>query len=395
MAGARPSVGAILGNWEGSRTEKAIMSSPSKDPGTPRPELDYAPPWARDQNRPALGDPVPVPLENELGQELARITRADELTWQQRALEPEMVPEPTDGAPTLWPTMLRMGVVCAIAAFVAAAVVLLFNPKQGAHKATEAATAPPAAGSDEKSTLLAGAARIVPALAEQRTTALATTAPQHLPPRDYQAATAATQPTAAPLPTSSAVKTPLASPAAAAPVATSPAATSPAATSPAAGSPSVPPTVTPQLAVNTAPSPAQAAESAPATSNAPAKTQVASIPEQQPDNSIAVKQALQNSPKPSVVLDDNEIETLIRRGNNLLKVGDFSAARVLFERAANAGSADGALALGSTYDPVVIKRLGAFSVKPDIESARKWYQFAADRGSAAAKLQLANLPAGR
>ena len=82
-------------------------------------------------------------------------------------------------------------------------------------------------------------------------------------------------------------------------------------------------------------------------------------------------------------------------GRTLLNDGDFAAARVLFERAANAGSAEGAQSLGSTYDPLVIKRLGALMVKPDIETARKWYQLAADRGSAAAKLQLANLPPGR
>ena len=92
------------------------------------------------------------------------------------------------------------------------------------------------------------------------------------------------------------------------------------------------------------------------------------------------------------MLDDNEIETLIKRGRNLLSDGDFAAARVLFERAANAGSAEAALALGSTYDPLVIKRLGAIMVRPDIENARKWYQIAADRGSAAASQQLANLP---
>ena len=63
---------------------------------------------------------------------------------------------------------------------------------------------------------------------------------------------------------------------------------------------------------------------------------------------------------------------------------------MLFELAANAGSADPALPLGSTYDPNVIKRLGAIMVKPDVENARKWYQLAADRGSAAASLQLAN-----
>src|SRR5262249_53413484 len=54
---------------------------------------------------------------------------------------------------------------------------------------------------------------------------------------------------------------------------------------------------------------------------------------------------------PAVELDESEINTLIRRGKNLLNDGDFAAARVLFERAANAGSAEAALALGSTYDP--------------------------------------------
>jgi hypothetical protein len=73
------------------------------------------------------------------------------------------------------------------------------------------------------------------------------------------------------------------------------------------------------------------------------------------------------------VLDQNEIDTLIRRGKNLLNDGDFAAARVLFERA---GSAEAALALGSTYDPNVIKRLGAIMVKPDVEKARQWYQLA-------------------
>jgi len=34
-------------------------------------------------------------------------------------------------------------------------------------------------------------------------------------------------------------------------------------------------------------------------------------------------------------------------------------------------------------------------VKSDVEKARQWYQLAADRGSAAASLQLANLPQSR
>ena len=95
------------------------------------------------------------------------------------------------------------------------------------------------------------------------------------------------------------------------------------------------------------------------------------------------------------MLDQNEIDTLIRRGKNLLNDCDFAAARVLFERAANAASADAALALGSTYDPNVIKRLAAIMVNPDVEKARQWYHLAADRGSAATSLRLATLPQSR
>jgi hypothetical protein len=97
----------------------------------------------------------------------------------------------------------------------------------------------------------------------------------------------------------------------------------------------------------------------------------------------------------AVLLDDDAIVRLIKRGRDFLKEGDFAAARLLFERAADAGSAEGALALGSTYDPAVIKQLGAVSVAPDLDRARKWYATAADRGSAEAADRYANLNRAR
>jgi TPR repeat protein len=85
--------------------------------------------------------------------------------------------------------------------------------------------------------------------------------------------------------------------------------------------------------------------------------------------------------KPAVGLANDEMSRLIKRGQDFLNQGDFAAARLLFKRAADAGSAEAALALGSTYDPVVIKKLGAVAVSPDVERALKWYATAADRGS--------------
>jgi hypothetical protein len=98
---------------------------------------------------------------------------------------------------------------------------------------------------------------------------------------------------------------------------------------------------------------------------------------------------------PAVLVDNDATSRLIKRGNDFLKEGDFAAARLVFKRAADAGGAEAALALGSTYDPLVIKQLGAFSVKPDIDSALQWYAKAADLGSAEAANHFGDLMRAR
>jgi TPR repeat protein len=99
-------------------------------------------------------------------------------------------------------------------------------------------------------------------------------------------------------------------------------------------------------------------------------------------------------PKPqsaaALNLDPAEIATLLKRGQDCLKNGDFVAARLLLHRAASAGSADGAFALAQTFDPGVIARSGAVGVSPDAAKAREWYQKAAQLGSSLATQQLAN-----
>ncbi len=89
-------------------------------------------------------------------------------------------------------------------------------------------------------------------------------------------------------------------------------------------------------------------------------------------------------------LDAAEIATLVKRGNDFLKNGDLVSARLLLQRAAAAGSADGALALAQTFDPAVIEQLGAIGVTPDAAKAREWYQKAAQLGSGLAAQRLAN-----
>jgi hypothetical protein len=95
----------------------------------------------------------------------------------------------------------------------------------------------------------------------------------------------------------------------------------------------------------------------------------------------------------SLPLDADEIAMLIKRGKDAFSTGDLAAARLLLRRAAEAGSAEAALALGATFDPLVIRRLGAIGAAPDAAQARQWYQKAVALGSATASQPLAQLEA--
>jgi hypothetical protein len=334
------------------------MNSPNKHPGDSDSEPDYAPPWARDQIRPIFAHSASLPVEKRTPSELiGGRALGDDPTWLRRGLEPDLVPEPPAGFADFWPIVLRLGIVCGVAAIVAGAVVVLFNGKStvGVQESVRAKTPPPSIASTSSALPSVQSPGIVPAVLDDKSANAAdSTPPAQTPPAQPQpqAAPPAEAPGAAPPPPQVVATAP-------ANVEPSPAhAVNP--TAPAVSPPAIPP----------------ASETPPA--------QAAPSPAPQPVAPAA-------PPQPAVTLDNDEIVRLIQRGKDLLNDGDFAAARLLFERAANAGSADAALALGSTYDPLVIKRLGAVAVTPDLAKARKWYQFAADHGSAAASLQLANL----
>jgi hypothetical protein len=90
-------------------------------------------------------------------------------------------------------------------------------------------------------------------------------------------------------------------------------------------------------------------------------------------------------------LDADEIASLVNRGTDSLKSGDVSSARLLLRRAAEAGSASAALMLGTTFDPLALRQLGAIGVVPDVVQARQWYEKAVELGSDAASQRLAKL----
>jgi hypothetical protein len=95
------------------------------------------------------------------------------------------------------------------------------------------------------------------------------------------------------------------------------------------------------------------------------------------------------SPKPAVrALDGETITLLIKQGEQLAEAGDLAAARTMFQRAAEADDTAAAIALGATYDPTVLARMGAVGIDGDVMKARFWYQRAVSLGSTEAKRRL-------
>ena len=72
---------------------------------------------------------------------------------------------------------------------------------------------------------------------------------------------------------------------------------------------------------------------------------------------------------------------LVEQGKAFVDIGDLVAARILFRRAAKAGDAAAAIAMGATYDPVVLAERGVRGVAADLDKARAWYERAKDMGS--------------
>jgi hypothetical protein len=90
-------------------------------------------------------------------------------------------------------------------------------------------------------------------------------------------------------------------------------------------------------------------------------------------------------------LDGDEIASLVKRGEDYLASGDIAAARLVLQRAAEAGDARAALALAGTFDPNVLEPMGVRGVVADVALALAWYEKAKDFGSAEAPRRLERL----
>lgn len=97
--------------------------------------------------------------------------------------------------------------------------------------------------------------------------------------------------------------------------------------------------------------------------------------------------ALLTEPKPAIDhprISAELAETWMARAQGFLNAGDIGAARILFERLANAGSADGAFALAETYDPRYLASHHVIGLAGDDAKAQALYRRAMQMGSAEA-----------
>jgi hypothetical protein len=79
------------------------------------------------------------------------------------------------------------------------------------------------------------------------------------------------------------------------------------------------------------------------------------------------------------------------KGQEQLGRGNIYSARMFFQRAAEAGLAEGALAAGGTFDPAELAKMKVIGLTPDVAAARKWYEKARELGAVEAAERLRRL----
>jgi type II secretory pathway predicted ATPase ExeA len=93
----------------------------------------------------------------------------------------------------------------------------------------------------------------------------------------------------------------------------------------------------------------------------------------------ALALAAASPPRPILTnsLPPEKVILLLRRADTLLQQGDVLTARLLYERAAAAGSGEGAIGAGKTYDPGFLATIDAPGLRGDSARAIEWYRTAA------------------
>ena len=92
-------------------------------------------------------------------------------------------------------------------------------------------------------------------------------------------------------------------------------------------------------------------------------------------------------------LSASQRQALLSHGDAFLLAGDLTSARLVYQRAANAGDGTAALRLGATFDAAFLERAHLGRLAGDPEKAVTWYRRARELGNPEAEILLKSLHA--
>jgi type II secretory pathway predicted ATPase ExeA len=143
-----------------------------------------------------------------------------------------------------------------------------------------------------------------------------------------------------------------------------------AAVAPAEAAPNDPPAAAPAIP---APAPEPAVAAVPPADPEPAKPRLAQVP--------------------PPLADAAELQLLMKRGDDMLRLGDPASARLFYERAASRGLPSAYTAVGRTFDPTVLQRLSIRGGGANGDLALTWYRRGVEAGDADAAKAVSDLTA--
>jgi hypothetical protein len=118
----------------------------------------------------------------------------------------------------------------------------------------------------------------------------------------------------------------------------------------------------------------------------------AGVPLQTPPGETSTS-ALRGTTEPVTPQDRERAMRLMKKGDAHLEEGNVAAARLLYERAAEGGLPEAAMALAATYDAGQLARLKLRSVEANAKEASRWYERARQLGAVGAEERLRQIGA--
>jgi hypothetical protein len=146
------------------------------------------------------------------------------------------------------------------------------------------------------------------------------------------------------------------------------------------------------LTLAAAASPTFGAQQEPA-AKAPANVTILRAGTEPPNEARTIgRPGFRSGPSSLAPQDRDRAMRFMQKGEEHLAEGNVSAARLMFERAADVGLAQAAMALAATFDATELARLSVRGgIQPDAKEARRWYERALQLGDAEAEPRLRRL----